>query len=335
MKQALLTGTREFSVEDTDIPVRQEESDVLVEVTSVGICGSDLHVYLGNHPKVKPPVVLGHECVGTVYEAAEGTGLHPGAPVAVMPLIGCGSCAHCLQNQPNVCEDRKVIGFQEPGGLAGIIKVPSNNLVPLPETAVPRRFVLFEPLAVAAHAVSLASIDPKHPVWITGAGTIGLLIALYLRDVFGMESQFVENNDNKRHITERLGFHSATDVAGLRKTSSTSRPVVFECTGNLGLLNSVMGALPAPSEVVVIGTFEREASTSVAGLLRYETRVLGSQMYTIEDIKRAVEVLSDPSGARYKKLITDRHFSLGDVEAAFEESLNPTGESVKVQIEVT
>ena len=335
MEQAVLTGTKKFSIEDSDIPVRREENDVLVEITSVGVCGSDLHVYLGHHPKVTSPVVLGHECVGTVYEAAEGSGLLPGAPVAVMPLIGCGSCAHCLQNQPNVCANRRVIGFQEPGGLAGIIRAPSNNLVPLPKTLPTKRAILFEPLAVAAHAVSLANIEAGRPVWITGAGTIGLLVGLYLRNVFDVESQFVEINDNKRHLAERLGFRCATDVTDLLDPSSDLRPVVFECTGNLGLLESVMGILPAPSEVIAIGTFEGEASISVPMLLRHETRVAGSQMYTIEDIRRAVEVLSGPSGVRYEELIADRHFSLGDAEAAFEEALNPTGEGVKVQIKVT
>lgn len=333
MRQAKLIHDREFVVEDADEPPHAE-GEVLVRVSFVGVCGSDLHVYLGHHPKVSAPVVLGHECAGTVYWAPEDAGLDVGTPVTFTPLVPCKSCSHCRLNKPNICLNRQVIGFQRPGGLSDVVSVPTENVIPLPSGFDLRRGALCEPLAVAVHATSLADIAPDQPVAITGAGPIGLLVGMYAREAYRADLQFVEINPHRTDFAEGLGFEVASAASELdRALGSQRQSVVFDCTGRPEVVNSVMDLLPAPAEIVLVGTFKHSQAIGLHFMGRYETRIVGSQMYTMEDMVGAVETLADSNGQTYERLISDKAFPLEHVREAYEEAIDPA-DGVKVQIMV-
>ncbi|WP_273846788.1 zinc-dependent alcohol dehydrogenase [Rubrobacter calidifluminis] len=333
MRRVVLTGTRNFTITETVEPSRMPD-EVLVAVSIVGVCGSDLHVFLGRHPRVRAPVVLGHECAGRVYWAPEDTGLEVGEPVTFTPLVPCKVCAHCRLNRPNICLNRQVIGFQRPGGLADIVSVPVENVIPLPEGFDLRKGALCEPLAVAVHAASLVGIARDQPVVVTGAGPIGLLVGMHAREAYGADVHFVEINPRRTEFAEDLGFEVVSAVSELEwALGSRHQAVVFECTGRLEVVSSLMDLVPAPAAVVLVGTFERSQDMGLYLMSRYETRVVGSQMYTMADIERAVSILSGSNGQIYGRLISSKVFPLEHVREAYEEALNPAY-SVKVQVSV-
>lgn len=333
MRQAVLVNDREFAIRDTNEPP-YAPGEVLIRVSCVGVCGSDLHVYSGRHPKVRSPVVLGHECAGTVCWAPEEVGLEVGAPVTFSPLVPCKTCAHCRLNRPNICLNRQVIGFQRPGGLADVVSVPAENVIPLPEGFDLRKGALCEPLAVAVHAASLVEIARDQPVVVTGAGPIGLLVGMHAREAYGADVHFVEINPHRTEFAEDLGFEVVSAVSELdRALGSRHQAVVFECTGRPEVVGSVMDLVPAPAGVVLVGTFERSQTMGLHFMSRYETRVVGSQMYTMADIERAVVTLAGSNGQTYERLISSKVFPLEHVREAYEEALNPAY-SVKVQISV-
>lgn len=334
MKQAMLIENEKFAVRNVPLP-ETVPGEVLVKVSTVGVCGSDLHVYLGHHPRVKAPVVLGHECTGTICGSVPGTSLTEGTPVAIMPLIGCGECVHCKLNEPNLCLNRKVIGFQRPGGLAEVISVPLSNVIPLPEHLDLRLGAMYEPLAVIVHATRVTAMTPDTQVFITGAGTIGLLTALYLRHTGNYDIYLVEINPKRKQFAESLGFRVVTDIQALNDAANgKERPVVFECTGNLGVLEAALNLAPSPREVNIISTFEKSKTLGIHSFCRFETKIVGSQMYTRRDIDRAIEELSGSHQGEYAKLIVNKVFTLDEVQQAFAEAISST-DGVKVMIRVS
>ncbi|MFD7501633.1 L-idonate 5-dehydrogenase [Streptomyces sp. NPDC059850] len=156
----------------------------LVAIRYGGICGSDLHYHahggVGDF-RLKQPMVLGHEVVGTVVSYGEGaSGPAPGTPVAVHPATPCGVCPECAGGRANICRDTRYLGSAArfphvQGGFASRIAVPAGQLRVLPEGLEPRRAALAEPLSVALHAVRRAGDLAGRNVLVTGSGPIGCL----------------------------------------------------------------------------------------------------------------------------------------------------------------
>ena len=131
-----------------DVPrPRPLDGWALVDVAYTGLCGSDLHVWAGEHPRARPGLVIGHEMSGTL---AEGSGeLRVGTPVVVNPLLPCGTCVTCLAGRPHTCANLRILGIDAPGGAAEQVLVPAGSLVPLPDGTDLALAAFAEPLAVA------------------------------------------------------------------------------------------------------------------------------------------------------------------------------------------
>ncbi|MGI5424764.1 L-idonate 5-dehydrogenase [Streptomyces sp. CA-179760] len=157
----------------------------LVAVRYGGVCGSDLHYWrhggVGDF-RLREPMVLGHEVVGTVLEYGAGaSGPVPGTAVAVHPATPCGVCPECSAGRRNVCRDTSYLGSAArfphvQGGFAAQVVVPSEQLRALPDGLELRRAALAEPLSVALHAVRRAGDVAGRNVLVTGAGPIGCLV---------------------------------------------------------------------------------------------------------------------------------------------------------------
>src|SRR3954471_23982053 len=118
MQRALLSAVEQIEIQDLDT-THPAAGEARVAVTACGICGSDLHMYRGDHPVLRPPLVMGHEFVGNVIDVGEGvTDLKPGDRVIAVAGRGCGECEACAEGNWNWCEQLKVIGGHVPGALA-------------------------------------------------------------------------------------------------------------------------------------------------------------------------------------------------------------------------
>jgi threonine dehydrogenase-like Zn-dependent dehydrogenase len=173
MKQVKLESIRKIVCEDVPEPVARS-GEAVVQVRAVGICGSDMHVYVGKNPVLQPPRVQGHEFGGVIKSINGDPGdLKPGMKVAVNPVINCAKCYYCLNGMEYMCEGGQVvIGGQIPGGMAEEIAVPIRNLVPLDDAFPQLHAAMIEPAAVALHT---ADEFRNATVLIIGLGPIGLL----------------------------------------------------------------------------------------------------------------------------------------------------------------
>ena len=170
-----------------ELPVPEPgPGQALVAVRYGGVCGSDLHYWkhggVGDF-RLKEPMLLGHEVVGTVVAYGSPVASSPavGTAVAVHPATPCGACPECLQDRRNVCRDTRYLGSAArfphvQGGFAAQVVVPAEQLRPLPEGLDLRRAALAEPLSVALHAVRRAGEVTGRHVLVTGAGPIGCLV---------------------------------------------------------------------------------------------------------------------------------------------------------------
>src|SRR5918997_1292747 len=133
----------DVAVQDVPRP-RPDDGWALVDVAYAGICGTDLHICAGEHPRAEAPLVLGHEFVGRLAEDAAG--LRAGQPVAVEPLLNCGRCTPCRTGRTHICERLRLIGIDVPGGVAEQVLVPESRLIALPDGVELHTAAFVEPL---------------------------------------------------------------------------------------------------------------------------------------------------------------------------------------------
>ncbi|MFJ3619269.1 L-idonate 5-dehydrogenase [Streptomyces iakyrus] len=184
MLGCVIHGQGDLRVAELPVP-RPGPGQALVAVRYGGVCGSDLHYWrhggVGDF-RLREPMVLGHEVVGTVVEYGPGAaGPAPGTAVAVHPATPCGVCPECMSGRRNVCRDTRYLGSAArfphvQGGFADQVVVPSGQVRALPDGLEMRRAALAEPLAVALHAVRRAGEVAGRHVLVTGAGPIGCLV---------------------------------------------------------------------------------------------------------------------------------------------------------------
>ncbi|MGP4010035.1 L-idonate 5-dehydrogenase [Streptomyces sp. 4N124] len=184
MLGCVIHGQGDLRVAELEAP-SPGPGEALVAVRYGGVCGSDLHYWrhggVGDF-RLKEPMVLGHEVVGTVVSYGAGaSGPLPGTAVAVHPATPCGVCPECADGRRNVCRDTRYLGSAArfphvQGGFAGRFTVPAEQVRPLPAGLEPRRAALAEPLSVALHAVRRAGAVAGRHVLVTGAGPIGCLV---------------------------------------------------------------------------------------------------------------------------------------------------------------
>ena len=191
MKALVYTGVEALDYREVPRPAGGEH---LIRIDSVGICGSDMHAYLGHDDRRPSPLILGHEGAGIV----EGGPMH-GQRVTINPLVTCMECPACKRGQENLCADRQIISMPpREGAFADYVTMPERNLVAVPDDVSFETAALAEPLAVSWHAVRLGmealGTTPATRALVIGGGAIGVAAALALRAFGAEEITVVEPN---------------------------------------------------------------------------------------------------------------------------------------------
>ncbi|MGE5291930.1 MAG: zinc-dependent alcohol dehydrogenase [Micromonosporaceae bacterium] len=221
MRAFVLTGPRQFGVEEVEPPVAGP-GQVIVEVERAGVCGTDVDFFTGEMAYLQQghatyPLRPGHEWCGTVV--ATGEGVDPawaGRRVTGDTMLGCGRCHRCLTGRQHVCESRFEIGVRGgwPGALAEQLAVPVTAVHALPDAVGPAAGALVEPGGNALRSVQAAAIEPGDRVLVLGAGTIGLLAAEFAR-AHGAEVHLVGRSQRSLGFARTLGFHGVWAPAEL------------------------------------------------------------------------------------------------------------------------
>ena len=287
-------GGNDVAVEEVPRP-RAESGWALVDVAFAGICGTDLHICAGEHPRAEAPLVIGHEFVGTLHDEADG--FAAGQPVAVEPLLNCGECTPCRTGRSHVCERLRLIGIDVPGGVAEQVAVPAARLIPLPDGLDLRHAALVEPLAVTVHAVRRSGLALGDPVMIAGAGPIGLLVASCAR-LAGAETVFVsEPAPSRRRVAEELGFvvlDAREPGEDLRaRTGGEGAPLVFDTAAHPAVAARITSWTTTSGRIVFVGTYGTPPALNLQDVVFRELETIGCRVYTRGDMETAVSLIAD------------------------------------------
>jgi L-iditol 2-dehydrogenase len=278
---------------------RPGPGEILVLVRAAGICGSDVHGYLGLTGRRTPGTVMGHEAAGEVLEVGPG-GSTPvvGDRVVLRSILACGACAACSAGRANVCMDRRGLGMQFDGAYAERMVVPAELAVIIPPALDDQSAALVEPFAVAVHAVAITPLDGRQDVAIVGAGPIGLLTLLEVRRR-GARTVFITDRDPHRlEVARRLGADAAIDVtstdpAALVRdaTDGLGADVVFEAVGTSATVAQSLALARSGGRVTWIGNSAPTVELPMQDMVTRELTLRGSYGFT-DEFEQAVELLA-------------------------------------------
>jgi L-iditol 2-dehydrogenase len=284
MRVAVLRGPGDVVVEERPDP-EPGPGEVLVRVTSVGVCGSDTHYY--EHGRigrfvVEEPLVLGHEAAGEVAALGPGVPSHTvGQRVSIEPGIPDLTCDQCLAGRYNLCPGMRF--FATPpvdGAFAEYVVVPAVFAHPVPENVSDQAAALLEPLSVGIWACRKGGVTAGSRVLVTGAGPIGL-VCLQAALAFGATEVTVSDvNPARLALAKELGATQVVDAREAGVADLTPRPtVLLECSGHPPAIADAIRALDRAGRAVLVGTGSADVPLPLQVLQEHELEVTGTFRY--------------------------------------------------------
>jgi threonine dehydrogenase-like Zn-dependent dehydrogenase len=285
MKALIYDGVETLGFRDVPDPVATN-GEHLIKVEAVGICGSDMHAYLGHDARRPAPLILGHEAAGVI----EG-GAMAGRRVTVNPLVTCGTCAACSSGRENLCPKRQIISMQpREGAFAQYITMPDSNLVTVPDDVSLAHAALAEPLAVSWHAVRLAlqalHMTSERRALVIGGGAIGLAAALALRAMDVPDVTIVEPNTARHAFLTALGEQTVAETNG-------EYPVVIDAVGYAATRATASAAVQAGGVMAHVGLGEDTGGLDVRRMTLQEITFIGTYTYTAQDFRDTAAAIFD------------------------------------------
>lgn len=307
MKALVYEGVETLGYRDVPDAIPQADEH-LIKVEAVGICGSDMHAYLGHDSRRPAPLILGHEAAGTIQG-----GPRDGMRVTVNPLVTCMVCSACSAGRENLCPNRQIISMQpREGAFAQYIAMPERNLVEVPADMPISKAALAEPLAVSWHTVRLA-LEALHPsmerrALVLGGGAIGLAAALALRAMGLQDVTIAEPNDARRAmLTETCGQSSVP-------SATESYPLIVDAVG-YAATRSIASERVLPGGVIAhVGLGEDDGGVDVRRYTLQEVTFIGTYTYTAQDFRDTATAIFE---GRLGPLDWTEHRPLADGAAAF------------------
>ncbi|MGZ3999822.1 MAG: alcohol dehydrogenase catalytic domain-containing protein, partial [Mucilaginibacter sp.] len=194
MKTLVCTQPGNFEYKSAAQPVLTPGS-AIIKIKRIGICGTDLHAFEGTQPYFEYPRILGHELAAEIVETDQAPGFRSSEAVTIIPYFNCGICIACRSGKPNCCVNIKVCGVHIDGGMVEYLSVPSYSLVHGNGLTFDE-LALVEPLAIGAHGINRAGIEPGEFALIIGAGPIGLGAMEFAR-IAGAKVIAMDVNDSR------------------------------------------------------------------------------------------------------------------------------------------
>ncbi|MBT2535670.1 alcohol dehydrogenase catalytic domain-containing protein [Arthrobacter sp. ISL-69] len=313
---AVLHGANDVRIEQKPLKALGP-NDVLVEMRSGGICGSDMHYFADGRNGtnvLRQPTVLGHEGAGVVIATGGTAAVAAGTAVVIEPALSCGTCPTCVSGRYNVCPAGTCFGSPPTDGLfARHVVVPAAALHELPPSVPAEIGAAIEPLAVAVWAVDRAQVQPGHRVLITGAGPIGLLVAQVAAVRGAAEIIVTDVNDDRLAVAAQFGatrtINTAATALGL-----TGMDRLIECSGNSRALIDGIQTLAPAARATVVGQARPTVDGIPLGVLqRYEIDLVTAFRYA-HAFPTAIELAS--SGKVDLRSIITSTYPLADAATA-------------------
>ncbi|KZL84537.1 hypothetical protein CI238_05222 [Colletotrichum incanum] len=353
MRAARYYGKEDIRIEQIPEPPCGA-NQIKVAPAFVGICGTDLHEYLGGpnfcpasrHPVTGDiiPITLGHEFSGVIKEIGSNVNadhLKIGLPCAVQPTVYCGKCAACDAGAENACHTGGFIGLSGGGGgLSEAVSVPADQVFPLPEGVPLELGALVEPLSVAWHAVAAGPVTPESTVLVMGGGPIGLAAVLCLI------AKGVKNIIVAEIATARQGFakeFGATHIINPKEqdvlketmniTGGIGADVVFDCAGVPASLKAACAAVKTRGTVINVAIWEKEILFNPNWITWRESSYKSVLGYQKADYEAVIENLR--TGALKPASMITRKIPLDDlIENGIKALITDKDNQVKILVEV-
>ncbi len=293
MRALVWHGADDVRVSEVARPV-PTDGQAIVDVAYAGVCGTDLHICAGEHPRAEAPLVLGHEIVGTLAHATDG--LAAGQPVVVEPLLPCGDCTPCRRGQTHMCRNLRLLGIDAPGGAAAQVSVPTGALVALPEDLPLEDAAFTEPLAVAVHVIRRAEVALGDRVLVAGAGPIGQAVAVCAGLAGAAEVYVAEPVASRRAVAAQLGAtlldpdDPTADLA--ERTGGNGADIVFDAAAHPAVAAAMTGWTATGGRLVLVGTYGVPTALDLQDVLFRELEIRGCRVYTRRDFEHAIALLA-------------------------------------------
>jgi len=328
MKAAVLTGLHGVEIREVPDPLLEDDTDVLIRVGAVGLCGSDIHYYTEGRiggQVVEYPFIAGHECAGTVKQVGPAVRrLKSGDRVAIDPAIVCGVCDQCLAGRPNTCRRLLYLGTpgQTSGALCESIVMPERNCHPLPEGLSLEEGVLVEPLSIALYGMKMAGDPATKTIAVLGAGPIGLSVVLAAR-AGGIETIYATDRiDERVHVARKAGAAWAGNpdrediVAAIHRLSGKQVDAVFECCGDQSALDQAVDLLKPGGRLFIIGIPAEDR-------ISFDVHTLRRKEISLHNVRRQRGCIRDAIDLVHRRksdvrFMASHTFPIGDSRRAFE-----------------
>jgi 2-desacetyl-2-hydroxyethyl bacteriochlorophyllide A dehydrogenase len=298
MKAVCLEEPGRFQLLDATPPPPPGPGEALVRVHRIGICGTDLHAFVGNQPFFTYPRILGHELGVEVMAVGSGVGnVKPGDRCSVEPYINCGRCIACRRGKPNCCSELSVLGVHTDGGMREQFSLPARKLHSS-ATLTFDQLALVETLGIGCHAVERAQLERDEFVLVVGAGPIGLSVMQFAAEagakviVLDVNAARLEFCQRQLGIPQAINAAAADPLDALQRITGGDLPTaVFDATGNP---KSMMAAFqfPAPGgRLVFVGLFQGEVTFNDPNFHKRELTVMGSRNARPDDFTRIIQLI--------------------------------------------
>jgi len=284
MKTMVLSGIRQMEMIERPMPELINDTDVLIKMKVMGVCGSDIHYYttgkIGSQV-VEYPFAVGHEGAGQVIEIGNKvTHVIVGDRIAVEPAMPCFQCDQCLAGRPHTCRKLKFLGCpgQAEGCLSEYIVMPETSCFPIPNSMSYDEAAISEPLAIGVYAVRMAHmVFTGKSVGILGFGPIGMSVLLALQAKGAKKIYVTDKIDGRLEIPEKSGARWTGNpdkekiVIKIEESEPALLDVVFECCGQQEAVDQAIDLLKPGGKLLIIGIPEFDHwSFSVDKLRRKE-----------------------------------------------------------------
>ena len=272
-------------------------NEALVAIKRIGVCGTDLHAYMGNQAYFSYPRILGHELAAEVLEVGDNPqGIGKGDRVIPMPYISCGACIACRNGKTNCCVSMKVMGVHIDGGMQEQIAIPTDLLIKSNNLSF-NEMAIVEPLAIGAHAIRRAQLRKDEFVVVVGCGPIGIGI-IKLAQIAG--AKVIALDTNKARLDYALNVIRADYAFNAiekpideieRVTNGDMATVVFDATGHKTALETGFEYMAHGGRYVLVGLSKGELTFIHPKIHAKESTIMCSRNATLEDFENVIDIL--------------------------------------------
>ena len=296
MQTIILDQPGQFRLTSTAAPEAPGPGEALVRVQRVGICGTDLHAFRGTQPFFSYPRILGHELgveVLALDPAVRETSIAIGDRCSVEPYLHCGTCGACRRGRQNCCVQLQVLGVHTDGGMREYIGVPIAKLHRSAALSY-EQLALVETLAIGAHAVQRAQIEPGEWALVIGAGPIGLA-TMQFAGLAGARVIALDLNAERLEFCHAHGLAAHTinghdyPLAALQElTGGELATAVFDATGNLLSMARAFEYVAHAGRLTFVGLAQGDVTFHDPSFHRREITILASRNALPADFRRII-----------------------------------------------